>query len=73
VSLVINENNNNNNDYKIHSFYEETNVTFGYLNENTIEYYINTQDPFDKAGGYGIQGVGCSLIKSINGDYFVRF
>lgn len=52
------------------SFTEKTEVTFYNLSETEIENYINTEEPFDKAGGYGIQGRGALLVKSINGDYF---
>ncbi|MGB9630226.1 MAG: Maf family protein [Thermodesulfobacteriota bacterium] len=34
-----------------------------------IEWYVNTREPFDKAGGYGIQGVGAFMIESIRGSY----
>lgn len=47
-----------------------TAVTFRNLTDDDIEWYISTGEPFDKAGGYGIQGKGSLLIEKINGDYF---
>ena len=52
------------------SFSETTEVTFFPLNDKDIEDYIATNEPFDKAGAYGIQGKGSLLVKGINGDYF---
>ena len=49
---------------------QTTSVTFRKLSEKDIEWYISTGEPFDKAGGYGIQGKGALLIKNMNGDYF---
>ena len=47
-----------------------TKVTFHTLSEQDIEDYMNTGEPFDKAGAYGIQEKGCLLVKEIEGDYF---
>mgnify|MGYP002715385411 CR=1 FL=1 len=52
------------------SFSEITSVTFYSLSQSDIDNYITTKDPFDKAGGYGIQGVGSVLVKGIIGDFF---
>jgi septum formation protein len=51
-------------------FAEKTEVTFWELSEEEIESYLETGEPFDKAGSYGIQGYGSLLVKSIAGDYF---
>lgn len=51
-------------------FNVNTEVRFRSLTDEDIEWYISTGEPFDKAGGYGIQGKGSLLIESINGDYF---
>ena len=52
------------------SFSCETKVTFYELSEKQINDYIDTDECYDKAGGYGIQGFGALLIKEIKGDYF---
>jgi septum formation protein len=45
-------------------------VTFWDLSENEIDEYINTKEPMDKAGAYGIQDHGARFVKAISGDYF---
>lgn len=47
-----------------------TEVTFRELSDKKIRGYINTGEVFDKAGAYGIQGLGSMLVEKINGDYF---
>ena len=37
---------------------------------NTSAAYVATGEPMDKAGGYGIQGLGASLVESVDGDYY---
>ena len=46
------------------------NVTFKALTEGQIARYIATGEPFDKAGGYGIQGRAAAMIREITGDYY---
>ena len=55
---------------KIRSFSEVTDVTFRELTAAEIEAYADTDEPYDKAGGYGIQGLGSALISHIDGDFF---
>ena len=55
---------------KSESFYEVTKVTFYTLSDETIESYIDTNEVYDKAGSYGIQGFGSVLVNKIEGDYF---
>jgi septum formation protein len=50
--------------------YQCTTVLMDTMNEHDFDYYIGTKEPFDKAGAYGIQGIGARYIKKINGDYF---
>ena len=56
-----------------HTFSVKSYVTFydlDSLQKRTIESYINTDLPYDKAGGYGIQDNGNFLIKSTKGDFY---
>lgn len=48
---------------------DETKVTFRKLDDRDIEAYLETGEPFDKAGAYGIQGLGGMLVESIEGDF----
>ena len=47
----------------------KTAVRFKKLNDAEINWYIQTGEPFDKAGAYAIQGLGSFLVKRINGSY----
>lgn len=55
---------------KFKSFSVVTQVEFWELSEAEIEQYIRTSEPYDKAGGYGIQSQGALFVKSITGDYY---
>ena len=52
------------------SFYQRTAVRFLDLTKEEIEWYASLQEPYDKAGAYGIQGFGSLLVEGIDGDYF---
>lgn len=52
------------------SFAEGTKVNVAPMTENEIEAYISTDEPYDKAGAYGIQGLFGKFIEGIEGDYF---
>lgn len=53
----------------IHMFYEISTVEFYPVSPKEIHSYIQTDEPYDKAGAYGIQGHASLFIKSINGSY----
>jgi septum formation protein len=55
---------------KLRSAIEEVRVKFRRLREDEIEAYIATGEPMDKAGAYGIQGFGATIVERIEGDYF---
>lgn len=57
-------------DGKTASGYEVTEVHFRELDDDEIESYIDSKAPFDKAGGYGIQGRAGLFVDGIDGDYF---
>ena len=49
---------------------ESVDVTFRALSDEDIARYIATGEPMDKAGAYGIQGYGATIVDRIAGDYF---
>lgn len=51
-------------------FVEETKVFFTKMTQKEMEDYANSDEPYDKAGGYGIQGEASKFISKIEGDYF---
>lgn len=51
------------------SFFEKTSVTMYPMSREEIEAYVDTGEPMDKAGAYGIQGRCAAFIKEIRGDY----
>ena len=57
-------------DVERRSFIEATQVDFATLSAEEIEEYLATGEPFDKAGGYAIQGRGGQFIPRIEGCYF---
>ena len=56
-------------DGKVVSDYCETKVFVYDMNDAEIEDYINTDEPYDKAGAYGIQGLFGKYVEKIDGDY----
>ncbi|MEK3848822.1 Maf family protein [Paenibacillus sp. FSL R7-0340] len=50
--------------------HRQTKVTMKPLSQEQIVAYVNTGEPSDKAGAYGIQGMGATLVESIQGCYF---
>ena len=55
---------------KLRSAVEEVRVKFRRLRDDEIEAYIATGEPMDKAGAYGIQGFGATIVERVEGDYF---
>jgi septum formation protein len=52
-----------------YSFIEASSVTFRKLSDSLIKAYANTDEPYDKAGSYGVQELGAVFIEKIEGDY----
>lgn len=57
-------------DSKTVKFTEKTDVYFGKATDEQIRAYVATGEPLDKAGSYGIHGMGGTMIEKIDGDYF---
>jgi septum formation protein len=49
---------------------EEVDVAFHPLSAREIDEYVATREPMDKAGAYGIQGYGATIVARVDGDYF---
>jgi septum formation protein len=47
----------------------ESLVSFKVISDNEMDWYVNSEEPYDKAGGYAVQGMGAFLIKEIHGSY----
>lgn len=56
-------------DGKMYTDVERTAVTFAALEPAEIEWYVDTKEPLDKAGAYGIQGAAAMFIEKIDGCY----
>lgn len=55
---------------KLRSAVEDVRVKFRRLRDEEIDAYVATGEPMDKAGAYGIQGFGATIVERIEGDYF---
>ncbi|MFC4402619.1 Maf family protein [Gracilibacillus xinjiangensis] len=51
-------------------FVEKTEVEFWPLLNEEIDSYVSSEEPYDKAGAYGIQSIGAMFVKRITGDYY---
>lgn len=56
-------------DHTAHCFYEDTEVFFRNYTDKELRAYVQTDEPYDKAGGYAIQGTFEKYIDHIDGDY----
>lgn len=54
----------------LESSVDDVSVTFRSLSAQEIDEYVATGEPMDKAGSYGIQGYGATIVSRIDGDYF---
>ena len=48
----------------------QANVKFASLTDEDIQSYVASKEPMDKAGSYGIQGIGGQLVERLEGDFF---
>ncbi|XP_047671001.1 probable bifunctional dTTP/UTP pyrophosphatase/methyltransferase protein isoform X1 [Tachysurus fulvidraco] len=69
VIVLCHEREGGETEYKVVDFYEETKVKFAELSEEMLWEYINSGEPMDKAGGYGIQALGGMLVEYVQGDF----
>lgn len=51
-------------------FRQTAQVEFWPLPQPVMDWYSSTDEPYDKAGGYGVQGLGALLVKAVRGDYY---
>ena len=57
-------------EFSIETFADCANVHFRNLSLQTINDYVDSWEPMDKAGAYGIQGLGAILVDKIDGDFY---
>ena len=57
-------------DGTVYSACDQTAVTFRAADEALLRAYVETGEPMDKAGAYGIQGYGAVLVERVEGDFF---
>ncbi|MCI4378392.1 hypothetical protein PGIGA_G00215410 [Pangasianodon gigas] len=69
VIVLCNEREGGKTEHTVVGFYEETKVKFAELSEEMLWEYINSGEPMDKAGGYGIQALGGMLVEYVQGDF----
>jgi septum formation protein len=55
---------------RVRAAVDEVTVTFRELPDEEIARYVATGEPMDKAGAYGIQGYGATIVERVEGDYF---
>ena len=65
VSIIWEQNNNTH----VSSFVAMTEVELYYMSDEEIKKYVAMTEPYDKAGGYAIQGYFARYVKQIKGDY----
>ena len=70
VSLIWHRQNGDERITRTKKFHEVTSVKFAELDDAVIKGYVATGEPMDKAGAYGIQAVGGTLVEAIRGDFF---
>jgi septum formation protein len=57
-------------DERVEHALDVSHVTFRPVDRSTLEAYVATGEPLDKAGAYAIQGLGAPLIERVEGDFF---
>jgi hypothetical protein len=57
-------------DATVLQFVARTEVEFSVIPEAVLDAYVKTSEPYDKAGGYGIQSTGAQFVRRIAGDYY---